>query len=298
MAAERALLMVWDGLRPDAVSPEATPSLWQLAQQGVWFEHSHAVYPTLTRANSPAISTGCRPGRAGVPGNTFCLPSATRRRREYSSGDAANLQRLADADGRPILLVDTLADRVHRAGGSTVVVGSGSPGSMFLQHPRAVDCGDPVIGEGVDWMAPFMDALRARFGAPPRGRCRPPPGTPTLRGSSPSSCSPSMTPTLLVFWHTDPTTPATTAARAHETAARVARRGRQSGAILAAYARLGLRDSTAVVVTSDHGSSSVTRRVQPARDLAASTAGLRRGRKWRLRLRVHGRPSYRGARHP
>ena len=32
-----------------------TPNLWRLAQQGVWFERSHAVYPTLTRANSPAI---------------------------------------------------------------------------------------------------------------------------------------------------------------------------------------------------------------------------------------------------
>ena len=136
--------MVWDGLRPDFVSAERTPNLWRLAQHGVWFERSHAVYPTLTRANSPAISTGCRPGRAGVPGNSFCLPSGDAFV-EYTSGDAANLQRLADADGRPILLVDTLADRVHRADGRTVVVGSGSPGSALLQHPRYADYGDFVI---------------------------------------------------------------------------------------------------------------------------------------------------------
>src|SRR5260370_31749388 len=123
MAAERALLMVWDGLRPDFVSAELTPNLWRLAQQGVWFERSHAVYPTLTRANSPAISTGCRPGRAGVPGNSFCLPS-TGSLATYSSGDAANLHRLSDADGRPILLVDTLADPVHRPPRTTAVVGS------------------------------------------------------------------------------------------------------------------------------------------------------------------------------
>src|ERR1700730_14899242 len=141
MSAERALVMVWDGLRPDRVSAERTPNLWQLAQAGVWFERSHAVYPTLTRANSPAISTGCRPQAAGVPGNSFCLPSSEGKKFvEYNTGDAANLQRLADADGRPILLVDTLADRVHRAGGATVVVGSGSPGSALLQHPCYVDC--------------------------------------------------------------------------------------------------------------------------------------------------------------
>jgi arylsulfatase A-like enzyme len=40
------------------------------------------------------------------------------------------------------------------------------------------------------------------------------------------------------------------------------------GRILDAYEQLGLRGSTAVVVTSDHGSSTITRRVQPAHDLA------------------------------
>src|SRR3982074_1596320 len=104
MVAERALLMVWDGLRPDYVSAERTPNLWRLARQGVWFERSHAVYPTLTRANSPPLSTGCRPGQAGVPGNSFCLPSGNASV-EYTSGDAANLHRLAYAYGRPNLLV-------------------------------------------------------------------------------------------------------------------------------------------------------------------------------------------------
>ncbi len=131
MAAERAFVMVWDGLRPDYVTPTATPNLWRLAQQGVWFERSHAVYPTLTRANSPAISTGCRPGRAGVPGNTFCLPS-TGSLQSYTSGDAANLQRLADADGRPVLLVETLADRV--------LARVGAPSSSARVRPAAPGC--------------------------------------------------------------------------------------------------------------------------------------------------------------
>ena len=38
---------------PDYVSPTVTPRLHDLATRGVWFERSHAVYPTLTRANSP-----------------------------------------------------------------------------------------------------------------------------------------------------------------------------------------------------------------------------------------------------
>src|SRR6266567_482285 len=263
-----AFLMVWDGLRPDFVSAERTPNLWRLAQQGVWFERSHAVYPTLTRANSPAISTGCRPGRAGMPGNSFCLPSGDAFV-EYTTGDAANLQRLADADGRPVLLVDTLADRVHRAGGTSVVVGSGSPGSALLQHPRYVECGDFVISPATLKSGPVREAMLARFGAPPPRRLPATDWDAYFTRIITDFVLPEVSPRLLVFWHTDPDH--TTHARGHrakETVRALRDADDNLGAILDTYARLGLRDSTAVVVTSDHGTSTITRRVQPARDLA------------------------------
>lgn len=270
--AERACIMVWDGLRPDRVSREVTPNLWQLAQSGVWFERSHAVYPTLTRANSPAISTGCRPGRAGVPGNSFCLPSSGSLA-TYSTGDAGALQRLADADGRPIVLADTLADRVRRAGGSTVVVGSGSPGSAFLQHPRAADAGDLVICEGLPAMAAVMDRVHARFGPPPAR------GMPLTAWNAyftriiTDYVLPELSPTLLSFWHTDPDhTSHHLGHTAPETVQALRDADANLGAILEAYQRLGLRGTTNVIVTSDHGSSSITRRVEPAQDLAARLA--------------------------
>ncbi|HLZ29630.1 MAG TPA: alkaline phosphatase family protein [Chloroflexota bacterium] len=267
--AERACIMVWDGLRPDRVSREITPNLWHLGEAGVWFERSHAVYPTLTRANSPAISTGCRPGRAGVPGNSFCLPS-TGSLATYSSGDAANLQRLADADGRPILLVDTLADRVHRAGGTTVVVGSGSPGSAFLQHPRAAECGDLVFSDGQPGMVEFKAALRARFGAPPPKRLPATEWNAYFTRIITEFIVPELSPTLLVFWHTDPDHASHHCGHsAPETEQALRDADANLGALLDAYDRLGLRSTTDVIVTSDHGSSSLTRYVQPARDIAA-----------------------------
>jgi arylsulfatase A-like enzyme len=85
---------------------------------------------------------------------------------------------------------------------------------------------------------------------------------------------PEITPTLLVFWHTDPDH--TSHARGHrapETLRSLRDADDNLGAILDAYARLGMRESTAVVVTSDHGTSSITRRVQPASDLAGRLAG-------------------------
>ncbi len=273
MPAERAFMMVWDGLRPDYVSAQATPNLWQLAQQGVWFERSHAVYPTLTRANSPAIATGCRPGRAGVPGNSFCLPTPSGLV-EYTTGDAANLQRLSNADGRPILLVDTLADRVHRAGGSSVVVGSGSPGSALLQHPRHVEWGDIVISQSTLESGSVRDAIQQRFGAPPRRRVPATEWDAYFTRIITEFVIPEAMPMLLVFWHTDPDH--TSHARGHTSDA--TRRSLHDAddnlaAILDVYERLGLRPSTDIVVTSDHGTSSIGRRVQPVRDLSAVLGG-------------------------
>src|ERR671936_149050 len=84
---------------------------------------------------------------------------------------------------------------------------------------------------------------------------------------------PEVSPTLLVFWHTDPDH--TSHARGH-CAPGTQRALRDAddnlGAILETYERLGLRGSTAVVVTSDHGTSAITRRVRPAHDLAGVLA--------------------------
>jgi arylsulfatase A-like enzyme len=271
---QRAFLMVWDGLRPDLVSPDLTPNLWRLAEEGVWFERSRAVFPTLTRANSPAISTGCRPGRAGVPGNTFLLRSAEHAFESHSSGDVASLERLSAADGRPILLVDTLADRVHRVGGRSVVVGSGSPGSAWLQHPRALEQDDVVVVDGLSAMRGFMDALRSRFGRLPNRHAVPASAWTTyFTRVITDFVLPELQPTLLVFWHTDPDH--TAHARGYfapETAQSLRDADANLGAILGAFESLGLRNSTAVAVTSDHGGSTVTRRAQPARDLPIDIA--------------------------
>ena len=46
------VVVVWDGMRPDLISPALTPILARLADDGVRFRDSHAVFPTVTRINS------------------------------------------------------------------------------------------------------------------------------------------------------------------------------------------------------------------------------------------------------
>src|SRR6516162_2833573 len=73
-AAGRAVLnlvLVLDGLRPDSITPEETPNLWRLRQEGVDFPNSHSVFPTVTRVNATAIATGAYPARNGIVGNSY-----------------------------------------------------------------------------------------------------------------------------------------------------------------------------------------------------------------------------------
>jgi predicted AlkP superfamily pyrophosphatase or phosphodiesterase len=47
--AKYFVLVVWDGMRPDFVSPELTPTLCSLRSNGVWFANHHSVFPQRPR---------------------------------------------------------------------------------------------------------------------------------------------------------------------------------------------------------------------------------------------------------
>src|SRR4030095_14482127 len=80
LAAETArsdrhvVIVVWDGMRPDFVSEETTPTLCELAREGVTFRNHHPVYPSATNVNGTAIVTGVYPGKSGVIANYVYRP--------------------------------------------------------------------------------------------------------------------------------------------------------------------------------------------------------------------------------
>ncbi len=68
------VLVVWDGMRPDFVSEQNTPTLWKLAREGVIFRNHHAVYPSATMVNGTAMVTGIYPGKNGIIANHVYRP--------------------------------------------------------------------------------------------------------------------------------------------------------------------------------------------------------------------------------
>jgi len=66
--SRHVVLVVWDGMRPDFISEQNTPTLAGLARHGVTFRNHHSVYLSSTEVNGTAISTGSYPARSGLVG--------------------------------------------------------------------------------------------------------------------------------------------------------------------------------------------------------------------------------------
>ena len=77
-ASRTQLLIVVDGLRPDYVTRDVMPRLFELGQRGIVFTAHHSVFPTVTRVNASSIVTGAYPETHGLLGNTIYIPSVNR----------------------------------------------------------------------------------------------------------------------------------------------------------------------------------------------------------------------------
>ena len=59
--AGHVVVLVWDGMRPDFISEENTPTLSRLARDGVFFQNHHAVFVSSTEVNGAALATVVHP---------------------------------------------------------------------------------------------------------------------------------------------------------------------------------------------------------------------------------------------
>ena len=148
VARQRTVIMVWDGLRPDAINPDDTPNLYALGRNGVQFADHHATYPTFTMMNGSSLATGSFPKASGFYGNTFWTPpqagavqpipvgkSAAGGSQGYAdpifTEDYAVLATLDDYYGSQLLLVKSLFKMAQEAGLTTVTLGKS--GAAYIQ---------------------------------------------------------------------------------------------------------------------------------------------------------------------
>lgn len=257
--ARLILIVVVDGLRPDSINPEDTPTLYRLRQEGVSYLNSHSVFPTVTRVNAAAISTGTYPDVNGLVSNSMFVPGV-HPTRPFNTGDYRQLLKLREASNGRLLFARSLAERLHQRGIRFAAVSSGSTGSSLLLNHRAPE------GIGVLVNGKFDPGKRVAYpdesNAVILKRFSP---TPTGDGSEWVNWSdrvlreyvlPELKPDVVINWQTEPDD----AQHAHSTGSPEARKAlansdRNLGLTLAKLQELGLADKTDVIVISDHGFS-------------------------------------------
>jgi predicted AlkP superfamily pyrophosphatase or phosphodiesterase len=133
------LLFVADGLRAGMVSDRNTPNMAALIARGVRFTNTHALFPTFTTANASGMATGHMLGDTGDFSNTiytgFQVPGAGDSLTPFLENDPV----LGDVDEHfsgDYLNEETILHAARDAGFSTATIGKLGPALIFDHTER------------------------------------------------------------------------------------------------------------------------------------------------------------------
>ncbi|MEM7061411.1 MAG: alkaline phosphatase family protein [Pseudomonadota bacterium] len=138
MLSSRVLVVVFDALRPEFVTPELMPNLSAFAERGARYLNARSTFPTETRVNQSAVTTGCMPWRHGIVGNKF-VADDLQPGLLVNSGDDRMLE-AAFAAG-PVLAMPNIGQRLTQAGRRYAALSAGTPGGGRLINWSAVQDG-------------------------------------------------------------------------------------------------------------------------------------------------------------
>jgi len=174
------ILFVPDGLRSEMVTQQFAPAMAQLAHDGVYFANSHSLFPTFTTANASGLSTGHYLGDTGDFSNTlyagFPVPGAHDSVTPFIEDDTV----LGDLDkhfGGNFLDETTVIEQAANQGYNTAAVGKLGP-TLIFSHTKRDGTGPVVIddrtgrADGVplpSWLATAMTMADISVAAPSRG---------------------------------------------------------------------------------------------------------------------------------
>ena len=277
------VVVVVDGLRPDAITPEDAPTLARLRAKGVEFTNSHSVFPTVTRVNAATLVTGAQPSTHGIVGNEMYVP-AVDRARAFSTQDYRRLVRLDEVTGGRLTLVPTLAERLHARGLRLAAVSSGSTGSAWLLNPRAASGMGALVngyfdpGKTVAYPEDLSAAILERLGpAPAKTPGRYDAAVAWMGRVLRDHVLPALEPDVVFAWLTEPDHSQHAIGVGTPTAREAIRHAdREVAALLEALVRLRRANSVNLIIASDHGFTCNTGGIDVVGELVA--AGLKAAR--------------------
>jgi arylsulfatase A-like enzyme len=253
------VVVVWDGMRPDFVTEETTPTLWKLAREGVTFRNHHAVYPSATQVNGTALVTGAYPGRSGVIANYAYRPEIDRAR-SISVETPTVVGKGDELSGGKYISVPTITELVQREGGRTASTSAKTVGLLLDRHAGiGLGKNSVTLFAGQALPPDILTSIVAALGPFPSAHLQRDAWTTKAvtdlfwKGDLPA---------LSVIWLGEPDlTEHESAPGAPPALAAIKSSDENLAAVLSALDQQGARKTTDVLVVSDHGFSTIGRSV-------------------------------------
>ena len=309
------ILFVPDGLRALKVDARTAPAMASLRTRGVHFANSHSLFPTFTTANASAMATGHYLGDTGdfayAIFSAFPLKSSQGTVGPFLENDAV-LGEMDEHFAGNFLHETTLLEAARAAGFSTAAIGKLGPTLIFDHRNRT---GAPTIviddSTGTATGIPLSSEMEAALQA-----AKLPGQTPTRgdNGRVGTSTTPGTTvaniqqqeylvsvvtnvvlpmfkargkPFLLVYWSRDPDgtqhghgdslNTMTPGVNGPTSTAAVKNADDNFSKIEIALAKLGLTETTNIVISADHGVSTISKQSQTSPAAKAEYADVPRG---------------------
>lgn len=291
------VLFVPDGLRSLSVNAERAPAMERLKRDGVYFRNSHSVFPTFTMANASALATGHHLGDTGAYANTIYSGHPVAAANGTVTPFIENNAVLGEVDahfGGDHLDEETLLKAARRRNINTVAIGKLGP-TLEFDHTERTGQLTAIVDDqtgtknGIplaEWMVEPMKALGLPLATPnrgPNGQA----GDATRPGATEANVGqqryfqdiatkivlPKLKadgkPFLFVFWSRDPDGTQHGQGDSHlklepgingpTSLAAIRNADDNLAAIRQALADLGLDATTDVIVSADHGFSTISK---------------------------------------
>ena len=191
--AEHVVVVVWDGMRPDFITPQHTPTLYDLAQRGAFFLNNRCAYITSTEVNGTVLATGMQPDHSGVMANTQYRPDLNWLG-AYGTESLDAVRRGDLLSNGHYLEAATIAEMLQDAGFTTMIAGAKPVG---LLHDRAfkkttqAQKDSVTLFRGLTIPRSAVDSLTKSFeiGPFPGGEWPPTPGMPPMAATPTNTSS-------------------------------------------------------------------------------------------------------------
>ena len=302
------VLFVADGLRFRMVDESTAPTMAAIAREGVTLRNSHALFPTFTTANASAMATGHMLGDTGDFSNTiyagFQVPGAGNSLTPFLENDAV----LGDIDahfGGNYLNEATILKLARDKGYSTAAIGKIGPALIFDPTERSGNQTvliDDATGRprGIPLSSEVTDRLKAADlppAAPTRGANGKAgdvhtPGTLSANVLQQDYFVAATTrvvlpmfkdrnkPFVIVFWSRDPDgtqhnqgdslNMLVPGINGPTSLAAIGNADDNLARIRSTLGELGLLDTTDIIVTADHGFSTISKQSQTSSTVKTS----------------------------